>query len=201
MKKGILISIEGIDGCGKTLLIQNLKEKFDAVFTFEPGRTNLGSKLRHILHEEKETTCDISEYLLFAANRAQHFHEIVIPALLSGKIVISDRMADSSVAYQGYGRELDIKMIEQINRWAMQNIVPDWTVYIKIDVQKAFERIAKRNEKLTSFEKEKKQFWTKVINGYETIFKNRNNLIVVDGTLSPDEVASQTFNKLLEVLK
>ncbi|MFH1643847.1 MAG: dTMP kinase [bacterium] len=201
MEKGILISIEGIDGCGKTTLAQNLKLNFEEkkqeiLLTQEPGGTSLGKKLRAILHEEKDLTCDLSEYLLFAADRAQHFKQIIISALKENKIVISDRLSDSSLAYQGYGRGLDIEMIKKTNKWAMQNIEPDFIIYVKIDTQTALQRIGKRNEKLTSFEKEKIDFWNKVIKGYEEIFKNKKNVIIVDGNLPPDILAKQTCEKL-----
>lgn len=161
--------------------------------TKEPGDTTLGQKLRHILHEEKEHVCDLSEYLLFASDRAQHFTQIVIPALKQNKIVISDRMADSSLAYQGYGRGLNLEMIKSVNKWAMQNIEPDLTFYIKIDAKTAFDRIKKRNKTLTSFEKEKLEFWNKVLFGFEQIFKNRKNVITIDGALTPKEIADIAY--------
>ncbi|MFA5074664.1 MAG: dTMP kinase [Candidatus Babeliales bacterium] len=197
--KKLLISIEGIDGSGKSLLSLNLYKKFlekklDVVLTKEPGGTILGQKLRHILHEEKEYVCDLSEYLLFASDRAQHFAQVVIPALNQNKIVISDRMADSSLAYQGYGRGLDMEMIKSVNKWAMQNIEPDLTFYIKIDAKTAFDRIKKRNETLTSFEKEKLEFWNKVSTGFEQIFKNKKNVVALNGTLKPEEIADIAFD-------
>ncbi len=199
-KKGYLISVEGIDGSGKSLFAKNLynalKEKHDAILTKEPGDTPLGQKLRKILHEEKNNVCDLSEFLLFASDRAQHIKDIIIPNLNSGKIIISDRMADSSLAYQGYGRNLDIEMIKKVNKWAMQNIEPDVIFYIKIDTKTAFERIIKRNEALTSFEKEKTEFWTKVINGFEDIFRNKKNVITLDGTKTPEEILQEALDKL-----
>ena len=105
-------------------------------------------------------------------------------------------MADSSLAYQGYGRNLDIEMIKKVNKWAMQNIEPDVIFYIKIDTKTAFERIIKRNEALTSFEKEKTEFWTKVINGFEDIFRNKKNVITLDGTKTPEEILQEALDKL-----
>jgi dTMP kinase len=199
---GFLISIEGIDGSGKTLLSQNLhkallEKKLNVMLTREPGDTVLGKKLRHILHEEKENVCDIAEYLLFAADRAQHFHELIIPYLQQGKIIISDRMNDSSVAYQGYARNLDIEMIKKINQWAMQNIKPNVIFYVKIDIKTAIHRIFARKEKLTSFEQEKTEFWQKVLHGYKDIFKNRKNVIELDGTKTPEEVCTQAVKALM----
>ena len=192
-KKGLLISIEGIDGSGKSLLAKNLHQamlakQYDVILTKEFGATPLGAKLRKILHEEKKDVCDLAEYLLIAADRAQHFDQVVVPALSQNKIIISDRMADSSLAYQGYGRGIDIEMIKKVNTWAMQSITPDLTFFVEIDIKTALERVDKRQEKLTSFEKEKTDFWQKVSNGYEQIFKTKTNVIKLDGTLSPEKI-------------
>ena len=204
-KKGLLVTLEGIDGCGKSLLAQNIYQKLTeqnipVVLTKQPGGTQLGLKLRQILHEEKDHVCDLSEYLLFAADRAQHIKDIIIPELNNDKIVISDRMAESSLAYQGYARGLDIEKIKLVNNWAMQNIEPDLIFYIEIDVKTAQERIFKRKEALTSFEKEKSEFWEKVITGYEQIFKNKKNVIKLDGKLSPEKLASLATSKIITKL-
>lgn len=201
--QGLLISLEGIDGCGKTLLSKNLKQKLieeniPVILTKQPGGTPLGIKLRKILHEEKQNVCDISEYLLFAADRAQHIKQIVKPELEKGKIVISDRMADSSLAYQGYARGLDIEKIKTINNWAMQGIEPDLTLYIEIDINTAQQRIFKRNEALTSFEKEKSNFWEKVIEGYEKIFDKKTNIIRLNGKLTPEELTQKAVKQIFE---
>ena len=204
--KGLLISLEGIDGSGKSSLATSLekaltKNNLDVILTKEPGDTPLGKDLRKILHEEKEKTCDKAEYLLFAADRAQHFETLVIPALNDGKIVLSDRLADSSVAYQGYGRGLDINMIKSINQWAMASVEPDIVFYIKIDIETALPRIVKRGETLTSFETEKKLFWEKVSSGYDEMFKNRKNVVTLDGTKSIDELTKQATKYVLERTK
>ena len=204
-QKKNLITIEGIDGCGKSLLAQSLykllcDKGLDIVLTKEPGSTNLGQGLRKILHEQKKDVCDLSEYLLFAADRAQHFVQVVMPALNENKIVISDRMADSSLAYQGYGRKLDAKNIKLVNAWAMQNIKPDLVLYVKLDIETALKRISERGEKLTSFEQEEKDFWVRVINGYETIFKTNKNAIELDGTLSEEELCKIAMREI-EILR
>ncbi|MFC1895021.1 dTMP kinase [Candidatus Dependentiae bacterium] len=198
---GLLIVLEGMDGSGKSLLANKLHQELveqnnDVILTFEPGDTTLGKKLRKILHEEKDNVCDLSEYLLFAADRAQHFEKLIIPALKKNKIIISDRMNDSSVAYQGFGRNLDIEMIKKVNQWSMKNIQPDLIFYLEIDIDTAMKRIFKRNEKLTSFEKEKLEFWKKVITGYNTIYKDKKNVIKLDATLTPNQV----FKNAMEVL-
>lgn len=206
MSTGFLITIEGIDGSGKSTLGKLLQKeliskKQDILLTQEPGRTELGQKIRTILHEEKDIVGDKAEFLLFAANRAQHFEEIVTPALKQGKIVISDRMADSSVAYQGYGRGLDIEKIKYINSWCMDEVKPDMTLYLEIDEKTALERVYKRKEALTDFEKEKSEFWKRVQKGFEEIFKKRDNVIFLDGTLQPKEIANRAMEAILKLIK
>ncbi len=217
-KKGLLIALEGIDGAGKSLLAKNLlaslEEKkiseehtsvetfnVDVLLTKQPGGTVLGKKLRAILHEEKEHVSDLSEFLLFAADRAQHFEQIIIPALKQGKIIISDRLNDSSLAYQGYGRDLNKEKIKTVNSWAMQNIEPDLIFYIEIDTKTAHERIFKRNITLTSFEKEKAEFWGKTIDGYNQIFKGRKNVFYLDGTKTPEEIKEEALKIILDKIK
>jgi dTMP kinase len=204
--KGLLISIEGIDGSGKTtlasLLYNKLQEQnINAILTKEPGDTKLGKNLRTILNSDEWIPCDKAEYLLFAADRAQHIEEVVTPALNEGKIVISDRMGDSSVAYQGYGRQLEVPMIESINQWAMNNIPPDLTFYIYRDIPTALGRISNRGEKLTSFEQEEKEFWIRTINGFESIFKNRNNVARLDGTNTAEQLCEEALKIVLEKQK
>jgi dTMP kinase len=194
--RGKFITIEGIDGCGKSTLAQNLAQvlnqrKADVVLTKEPGGSPLGVHLRNILNllqKESLCLCEKSEYLLFAADRAQHYKQVIFPALQQGKIVISDRWADSSVAYQGYGRGLEINMIKSINAWATDNLLPDMVLYVKIDPQTALSRIKHRHLELTAFEKEKIEFWTRVCTGYESMYAERKDVKILDGRLGPDEL-------------
>ncbi len=195
---GKFITIEGIDGCGKSTLAKNLtdalvKKGASVVLTKEPGGSELGIALRKILQEQKDPVCEKAEYLLFAADRAQHFKQIIQPALMNNKIVISDRWCDSSVAYQGYGRGLDVEIIKNINTWATQELIPDLIFYIRIDAQTAFDRIKKRNLELTAFEKEKVEFWTRVEHGYEELFMNNKNVIVLDGKMTQEELLHQAI--------
>ncbi len=122
LSRGILIALEGIDGSGKSTLAKNIAASlahldFPILQTQEPGKMALGKLLKPIVQEKKVPVCSKAEFLLFAADRAQHFHELVIPALLNKQLVISDRMADSSLAYQGYGRGLDLTTLSMINSW------------------------------------------------------------------------------------
>ena len=157
IKDGFLISVEGVDGSGKSsfckLLEKRLSSDFSLVLTKEPGGTLLGKSLRNLLlHSNQEWDCK-AQFLLFAADRAQHFSEVVIPALKNNMIVLSDRMADSSLVYQGYVKKLPIDLLDTINRWAMQQRVPDITFFLDIDEKTVFERMAIRNIPDDTFEK------------------------------------------------
>ncbi len=203
LKKGILIAIEGIDGSGKSSLAKNLYQKFleqkyAVLLTKEPGGTPLGQQLRGIVQEKKVPVCAKAEFMLFATDRAQHFHEVIIPALSEKKIIISDRMADSSLVYQGSGRGLETDPIIRINEWVMSGIKPDLVIYLKVSNHIAAQRILKRNEELTSFEKEKQDFIAKLTYGFEQLYKNRtDDVIIVDGNQTQEQVTQEALTKIL----
>lgn len=204
LTKGILIAIEGIDGSGKSTFCANLVKKltplFSVVQTREPGSTIFGQHVRAIV-QQPIPRCAQAEFLLFAADRAQHFTEIIAPELLQKKLIISDRMADSSLIYQGYGRGLDIGMIQKINQWAMHNHTPDLTFYVRIDLKTASERIIRRNKALTAFEQEDAIFTQKLINGFDTLYKDRSDVIQLDGTLSPEIIATDAYTQLMHYVQ
>jgi dTMP kinase len=202
LKNGILIAIEGIDGSGKSSLAKNLyqellNQKYAVLLTKEPGGTPLGLQLRTIVQEKKVAVCPKAEFMLFATDRAQHFHELIIPALTENKIIISDRMADSSLVYQGYGRGLDKDAINAVNNFVMNGIKPHITIYVKVPLSVATERIMKRNIALTSFEKEKEDFVAKLAYGFDQLYKNREDVIIVDGNQTQEQVLQETLAKLL----
>lgn len=203
LKKGILITVEGIDGSGKSTLAKNLAALLAAqglpvLLTKEPGGTHLGLQLRTLLQEKTVPIDPVAEFLLFAADRAQHFQELVLPALHKNMIVISDRMADSSLAYQGYGRGLDQKAITFINEWAMQQRKPDLTLFCDISIIAAADRLKKRNEALTSFEKEDIAFMERVLHGFNEIFKTRNNVLTFDGTDTITNLAQKAHDSVIQ---
>lgn len=192
---GKLISLEGTDGCGKSTLAAGLAtalahQGIPVVLTKEPGGTPLGTHLRNLLHNRPGPMGPKAEYLLLAADRAQHCESVVIPALQAGKLVISDRMNDSSMAYQGYGRGLDLSTIATINAWAMDNIKQDLIFYIDIDPKTAIARYLARKEDLTAFEQEKLDFWHRVRTGFQELFKNRPEVATLDGN-QPQEILLQ----------
>jgi dTMP kinase len=174
--KGKFITFEGGEGSGKStqirLLAEALRKKgFDVVLTKEPGATEPGAKIREILLSPKtKKLCPEAETLLFMADRAQHMDEIVIPALKQGRIVISDRHADSTLAYQGYGRGLDKEKIKEFNLFAAKKIKPDLTLVLDIEAEKGLKRTIKQefgqNDRI---EKEKLEFHKKLIEGFRKI--------------------------------
>jgi dTMP kinase len=197
---GILVVIEGIDGSGKTTLMYNLAAKLSAArysvcTTKEPGDSQLGKQLRTLLQEKPVPVTAKAEYLLFAADRAQHIEEVIRPALMRGEIVLCDRMGDSSVVYQGYGRGLSIDMIKTINTWALDTITPTLTFYVRIPHDVAFARLKARG-KLSSFEQEAESFTSKLLDGFETLYASRNDVIALDGRLSPEALAEQAYAHL-----
>jgi dTMP kinase len=187
LTRGILIAIEGIDGSGKSTLAKNLslaleQQGFNTLLTKEPGDSQLGKEIRELVCNQNIPISPMAQYLLFAADRAQHFTELIIPALKENKIILCDRLADSSLAYQSYGNGVDIEMVQSVNAWSMHNIVPDLTIFVRIPVETALERCGKRGS-LSAYEK--KDFLHRVANGFEEIYKNRDNVIIVNGTESP----------------
>ena len=199
LHKGILIAIEGIDGSGKSTLAQNLsatlqQRGFDTVLTKEPGASELGKEVRKLIQTQIIPLSPRAEYLLFAADRAQHFAELIIPALAQKKLILSDRMSDSSLAYQGYGNGLDLEMLRTINAWTMSTIVPDLTVFVRVPVAIALER-AKNRGPLSAYEK-RENFLHNVAAGFEELYKNRTDVIVVDGTLSQESLNTLICNSI-----
>lgn len=202
LQRGILIAIEGIDGSGKSTLARNLAAKLQeknipTVLTKEPGDSKLGALVRAIVQKQDVPVCPKAEFLLFAADRAQHFAELIKPKLQEKQIIISDRMADSSIVYQGFGRGLSIDMIKNVNTWVMDGINPDLVFYLRISPEQALKRLQTRAE-LTAFEAEQ-AFMRKVLAGFEELYKNRNDVILLDGTESPETLVDQALNKIYEL--
>ena len=202
---GLLVGIEGVDGSGKTVLSQALALGLEQagydnlVFTKEPGGTKFGLQLREILQYRKELLDPKAEYLLFASDRAQHFSELVIPSLQNGKIVISDRTGDSSIVYQGLGHGLDVEMIKCVNAWAMCDVRPDLILYLRVDAETAKSRMIKRGEEITVFERDHHS--VKTIAGFDELFKDRDDVLVLDGTLPTADLAKIAVEKIMFLVK
>lgn len=200
-KRGQLLVFEGIDGAGKSSLARLLTEflhtqGYVTCLTKEPGDNSIGSSVRAIVQESGKQISSQAEFLLFAADRAQHIKEVVLPALERGEVVVSDRLSDSSLAYQGYGRGLDKKMIMAINNWVMGDLRPDLTIFVSVPLECAFERIAKRNEQRTRFEEEQESFMQRVSDGFEEIYAGRDDVLHLNGTDALIDIATH-MNKCI----
>lgn len=205
--RGFFLSMEGLDGCGKTtqanLLEQSLRQLgFDLVRTREPGGCPISEKIRQIiLDTENAEMCGTCEALLYAASRAQHVHQVIRPAVEAGKVVLSDRFVDSSVAYQGGGRAMGVDMIRQINEPAVDGMLPDATVYLAIDHTTAMNRRlnASRPDRL---ELESGAFHGRVQAAYEELInRDRQRFIVVSGDQPVEEIARQVLRQVLKRLE
>jgi dTMP kinase len=155
---GLFISFEGIDGVGKTTQVNRLREYFrekgcSVTETFEPGGTQLGAAIRHLLLSNAEDSAQVSpraEALLYAADRAEHVHDVIAPALERGQVVITDRYLDSSIAYQAGGRELSESEIEELSMWATGHMLPDRTYLLDMDPRVSHERLTGEPDRLES---------------------------------------------------
>lgn len=194
MKKGLFITFEGIDGCGKStqlnLLSDYLKEKwYDIIFTREPGCKGLGENIRNILLNYDGDVSNRCESFLFLADRAQNIDIIVKPAVKQGKIVLCDRHIDSTIAYQGYARGGNIKELEELNNLATGNYKPDLTFVFDISVKTALKRVGKEKDRMES---NGVDFFEKVRQGYLQIGKNEPDRVkVINSELSIEQVFEQ----------
>jgi dTMP kinase len=202
----MFITFEGIDCCGKStqarLLAERLEESGQNVLMLrEPGNTRLSEHIREILLNKEFTEMnERTELLLFAASRAQLVGEVILPALAADKMVICDRFFDSTVAYQGYGRQLPLDDIIHVNRIATDDLIPDMTFFIDISPETAFERCRDRMAaELDRMEESGVRFYERVINGYMRLAQQeRGRFYVLDGTKSPADIHSTIWRLLLE---
>ena len=186
---GRYIALEGAEGCGKSTHAARLAVALDAVLTRETGGTHLGNEIRTLLHDPANThLADKAEALLIAADRAQHLHELVRPALTTGRHVVSDRSAFSSLAYQGYGRGLPLEIVREISDWALDGHWPELVILIDVPVEVLSERMAKRD--LDRFEQADEAFHARVRAGFaEMAAADPDRWVVIDGTIEKEEVA------------
>jgi dTMP kinase len=191
---GRLIAFEGIDGCGKSTQAAILADRLGALLTHEPGGTALGTRLRTLLLDGRESALSVrTEALLMAADRAQHVDEVVGPALRDGRWVVTDRYTGSTLAYQGYGRGLGGPELDGLVAWATGGLLPDLTVLIEIPVEVAAARRA--GSAGDRFEDEGGTFLSRVADGYRRLADDSPaTWLVVDGTGSVEEVAAAVWS-------
>ncbi len=189
MEKGKFISFEGIDGCGKTTQVKLLYEFLtgeygkSCVIVREPGGTSEGERIREILLSKESKLPPEAEFFLFLASRSILTKNVIIPSLENGVFVIADRYADSSVAYQGYGRGLDVNFVKLGNSVATYNVVPDLTIYIDISVEEAIKRKKKRDRM-----EEDTEFLEKVRKGYLELAKENDRFVIINGERSIEKI-------------
>ncbi|MBN1623711.1 MAG: dTMP kinase [Clostridia bacterium] len=202
MKKGLFISIEGLDGSGKTTQVRYIQEYLqrkgiETLLLREPGGTKIGEKVRDILLDARNTEMDsVAEMLLYASSRAQIMAEKVIPALEEGTAVICDRFIDSSIAYQGYGRQLDINEVYNVNFTAVRHILPDITFFLD---QHPDTSLRRRKEASTAdrLENEEMEFHNRVYIGYKELCSRYPERIkVLDAGKSIEEIGKEITEQL-----
>lgn len=202
---GKFIVLEGIDGCGKTTQCKLLKEYlinkgYELIYTREPGGTLVGEQIRDILLDKKNSNMyPVSEAFLYAAARAQLVDEKIKPAINGGMLVICDRFVDSTLAYQGYGRGISIGLLEQINDIATGSLKPDLVIILDLDVETSNLRLRKKTAD-DRLEMENKAFYENVRRGYLEIARDKGNYVVLDASLSIDELHKRILSVLEERL-
>jgi dTMP kinase len=187
-RRGIFITFEGLDGCGKTTQLTRLHDALsargiDTLATREPGGSRIGERIRAILLDSRTAgLSSLSELALMFADRAQHVQQIIEPALGAGKVVLCDRYTDSTEAYQGYGRELGSEIVLSLHRELCKDLWPDLTLLLESDHKASVARARNRNEKSEStegrFESEDTAFFRRVHNGFERIAKRETGRVV-----------------------
>ncbi|WP_175989789.1 dTMP kinase [Bacillus sp. Marseille-Q1617] len=202
MKQGRFITVEGSDGAGKSTILKELYDQlvedgYEVVQTREPGGIAIAEQIREVILNKDNTAMDIrTEALLYAAARRQHLVEIIIPALEKGAIVICDRFIDSSLAYQGNGRGIGMMEVMNINQFAIEDKMPDLTLYFDIDPEEGLKRIAQHDgREVNRLDLESLDFHQKVYEGYQTLVKQYPDRIkVVDASRNKEEVFVSAYD-------
>ncbi|MFJ7512955.1 dTMP kinase [Peribacillus simplex] len=208
MKRGIFITMEGPEGAGKTTITQMLgkalqQEGYQVLLTREPGGVPISEQIREVILNKDNTAMDSrTEALLYAAARRQHLVEVVMPELERGGIVLCDRFIDSSLAYQGHARGLDIEEVYNINKFAIGDMMPDATIFFDIDPEEGLRRIQSNGEReVNRLDLEALDFHKKVCEGYQFIINRwKDRFIIVDAGRTIDEVLEETKASLLNFL-
>jgi dTMP kinase len=206
IKKGILISFEGSEGCGKSTQIRRIADRLEAidhcdvVVTREPGGTEIGEEIRHLLMHSASNAAmhPETELLLFAASRAQLVRELILPNVKEGKMVLCDRFLDSTTVYQGVARQIAEDPVTQINDFAVGDIVPDLTVVIDLPAEIGLARIKHRISDMPDrMEEENVSFYAKVREGYLILARSLpDRFLVVDGSKMPNEIEDEIWQEV-----
>jgi len=206
MNRGLFITFEGLDGSGKTTQIEAFIKRLDDIgmayqLFREPGGTVIGEKIRQILLDKEHTAMlPITELLLYSASRYQLTMNSIIPALEKSQVVICDRFYDSTTAYQGYGRGIDLNLIKQLNQAATASLVPDLTFILDIDLDVRQRRLGKKV--LDRLEQETIEFHKRVRDGFmQMAHAEPERIILIDGNRSTDDIASEIWSHFKLLIK
>jgi dTMP kinase len=199
-RRGLFITFEGIEGCGKTtqvrLLAQGLRRSGrEVVVTREPGGPAISELIRDILLDARHHSMDpLTELLLLEASRAQHVAEVIAPALRRGAVVLCDRFADSSTAYQGSGRKMGTGMIDRLNRIATGGVWPDLTFVFDLPVAEGFARASRRRRRLDRMESQQRIFHQRVRNGFKTLAAAEPRRVkLIDARREPEAILDEVW--------
>ncbi len=200
----MFISVEGVDGSGKTTQVQRLAawlraQDKEVTSIREPGGTRIGDAVREILHDHENANMDArTELMLYCASRAQLIVEQVQPRLAAGGIVLSDRFADSTIAYQGYGRGIDIAFLTILLQFATRDVTPDLTLYFDVDVEQALSRRRTSGGEVNRLDTETFDFYRRVHDGYRVLIaQSPERWLVIDASGTPDQVTA----RMIEAVK
>jgi len=203
--KGLFITFEGMDGAGKSTHVSFLAESLRAlgyavVVTREPGGCPLAEKIREVLLDNQNVNMSArAEALLYAAARAEHVEKVIIPAIASGAVVICDRFVDSSLAYQGGARGLGMEAITQLNNWAMQDLWPDITFFMRVTADSAADRRSDREP--DRLEQEPQTFHAAVAEGFGRVLaQHADRIQIIDATPPKPEVAADILTRCLAAM-
>lgn len=207
MKQGVFITFEGNDGAGKTSVCKEVEKRlcemgYDVLYTREPGGSRIAEQIRQILLDVDNTQMDgRTEALLYAASRRQHLVEVVLPALEKKQIVLCDRFVDSSLAYQGYARELGMDNVWEINQFAIDGCMPQKTIFLSVSTQTGQARMDVRGDK-NRLDLEHDTFHQAVRKGYQTLIQQYPQRIKeIDAEPELETVVNETMKAVLEVIR
>ena len=204
----MFISFEGPDGSGKSTVSKLVKEKLEKdgislILTREPGGSKIAEQIRNVILDKENTALDArAEALLYAASRRQHLVETILPALKEGKLVLCDRFVDSSLAYQGGGRNLGVDEVLNLNLFATQNIFPDYTLFFNISPEEGIKRLSCDKQRVADrLDLESENFHDKVYDTFIELSKRfKDRYIIIDATKPINEVVEETYKIIKEKL-
>ncbi len=198
----MFITFEGLDFCGKStqvkLLVKYLEEKNRKIEIIrEPGGTPISEKIRDVLLDNKNSEMtEVTEMLLFAASRSQLVNEVILPKLKEGYYIISDRFHDSSIAYQGYGRQIDLDFVTKLQMFVIKNALPDLTFFIDIPISEVEKRKNLFKNEPDRIESSKSLFYERVLAGYNKITVEQKRFKRIDGLLSKEQIHNKIVKEI-----